>query len=138
MPRISRVIGGMGPWISGPLVAWILLAVVGYMPTRTLGGDGAVRAMLTAQAAVVVVVYGTLAWAMVRMSQAGPSNRYLIAMKAGSIRFVLTLIIGAIIGWRGGIDRTVFLVWVAVAYVVMIMVETLTLISWSRRLESRH
>ncbi|MBN2562187.1 MAG: hypothetical protein JXQ75_14785 [Phycisphaerae bacterium] len=120
-----------------PLAGWLVLVVVGYLPTRSLGGAGALEAMVAGQAVVVAVVYGTLVPALRRMATAEARVRLRIALKAGGVRFLLTVLIGAVVAWRGFVEPSVFLIWLAIAYVVMIKIEVWTLIRWGKRLESQ-
>ena len=120
-----------------PLAVWLLLVVIGYFPTQSLGGRRGVEAMIIAQAVVVGIVYVTLIPAMRQMVIAERAQRFQIALKAGAIRFILTLLVVVVVAWGGTLNKTVFLMWVAIAYIVMIKVETLSLIHWSKRLESQ-
>jgi hypothetical protein len=119
-----------------PLGGGCLLAMAGYFPTRSLGGQVGVEAMVVAQAVVMAVVYATLVPAMRRMVGADAQGRFRIALKASVIRFLLTVFLASVVAWRGDVDPTAFLVWVGITYVVMIKVETWALIHWSKRLES--
>lgn len=111
--------------------------MIGYWPTRvSAGGEGA-AAMLSAVTLVLVVVYATLVPAMWRMGKAEARRRFQIALGAGVIRFLATAAATGLIVWRGLDSPAVFLIWVAIAYVLLIGVETWTLISWTKRLEIR-
>jgi hypothetical protein len=91
--------------------------------------------MLTAQILVLFAVYATLVPAMISMARADAPGRLKIGFKAAATRFLFTVGAGGLIAWRGGVDREAFLAWVAIAYVVMIKVETLVLVRWARRVE---
>jgi len=119
-----------------PLAAWAVMATVGYVPTQSLGGWSAVKAMIVGQAVVVAIVYATLVPAIRGMAGADAQGRLRVGLRAGAIRLGVTLPVAAAIAWYGSLDAVVFLVWVAIAYVVMIKVETLTLIWWNKRLEN--
>lgn len=122
-----------------PLLAVMLIGVAGYWPTRHWVGAEGLRAMTVALAVVTAAVYVTLAWAMRRMADsADPSKRFQAALRAAVERFVITLALAGVIAWRGKVSIRVFLIWVALSYVLMIKVETLILILWARRLERRH
>ena len=114
--------------------AWLALVAIGYLPTRALIGNDGVKAMLLAQAIVFAIVCLTLLAAMKRMLGQGPDVRFQIMLKAGLIRFVATLGVAVVFLLRGVAHTAGFLVWVAIAYVLMIKVETLVLLYWSKQL----
>jgi len=111
--------------------------MIGYWPTRSVAGGEGAAAMLAALGLVLAAVYATLLPAMWRMGKAEARRRFQIALGAGVIRFLATTAAAGLIVWRGLDNPAVFLIWVAIAYVLLIGVETWTLISWSQRLESR-
>ena len=137
MPTANGIARTSWPLTILPLVIWVLLVAIGYFPTQSLGGRRGVEAMVIAQAVVVGIVYVTLIPAMRKMVIAERALRFQIALKAGAIRFILTLLIVLIMAWRCPPNTTIFLVWVAIAYLVMIKLETLALIFWDKRLESQ-
>lgn len=120
-----------------PLVGCVILAAAGYYPTAVLAGQRGLRAMAVAQVVVLAVVYATLVPAMRRLAMATPERRLQVALSAAVVRFVATVFIAAAVAWRGIVDPAVFLIWVGIAYVVMIKIETLSLIAWMRVLEKR-
>ncbi|MHC4444201.1 MAG: hypothetical protein ACYTF1_03395 [Planctomycetota bacterium] len=120
-----------------PLVTWVILAALGYIPTHLLSGWYGIQAMLIAQSAVVAIVYITMLQAMRQMVSADKPGQFKIALKAGVVRFLLTLLVIVFILWNGGLDATVFLLWAGIAYIVMIKVEAIILIKWGKLLESR-
>lgn len=119
-----------------PLVCCLILAAIGYLPTQSYGDSDATRAMLIAQFMVVLIVYASLFPAMRRMIEADANRRFLIALKAGVIRLILTVPVAAIIALRVELNTTVFLIWVAITYVVLIKAETIALVLWSRHLDN--
>jgi len=123
--------------LAWPLAAWAVLAGAGYLPTRSLRGRSGIEAMLAGQAVVVFIVYATLVPAMRRMARADAAHRLRVFLEAGAMRLILTLPVISLIVWLGGVDPVAFLIWVAIAYVVMVKVATLALVCWHRRLEDR-
>jgi hypothetical protein len=111
------------------------MVVLGTAPTGKLVGRPGLEAMIAAQLTVVVIVYVTLLVAMRRMRTVDAPGRLREALRAGVIRMAMTLGIIAVVAWRGFFEPAVFLVWAAIAYVIMILVETLALLHWSKRLE---
>lgn len=120
-----------------PLAAWLLLVILGIWPTQSLAGSAGVRAMLMAQAAVVLIVYGTLVPALKKMRGASPRAGFQIAFMASGVRFLLTLLVAAMMGWRAGQHAVVLLVWLAIAYAVMIQVETVVFLRWMKSNEKQ-
>lgn len=120
-----------------PLASFAVMVAAGYFPTRSLSGSSGTTAMIAAQAVVVTIVYATLLPAMGRMVGADARGRFRVALKAGAIRLMLTLAVISVIAWRGSVEPAAFLTWVAIAYVVMIQVETLALVHWNKRLENQ-
>lgn len=118
-----------------PLLGWLILVLAGTYPTYRLSGGAAIRDMLLAQAVVVAVIYATLWPAVQRMQGADAALRLKIVLKIMVTRFMFTLAVALAVAWRGSVDRVVFLIWVAITYVILVKVETFVLIRWFRKLE---
>lgn len=135
--------GSIGPSLgvrraAAPLMAMAALAAAGYLPTQYLAGTAGTRAMAAAAGVVLVAVYATMLRATRRMTLLSrPADRFQVAWRAQMECMIATLALAAAVAWRGGLLTRVFLVWVAVAYVPMILLETILMISWARRLENR-
>jgi hypothetical protein len=125
-------------WKWLPAVVLLFIGGVGYLPTLRIAGRPGVQSMLVALGLVLGAVYATMLRAMRRMALAVDApQRFKAAFRAGVERFIVTLALAGAIAWRGRVSPGPFLVWVAVSYVVMIKIETVILIRWSRRLENR-
>jgi len=120
-----------------PLAGWVLVAGLGAWPTWEWFGSEGLQAMAIAQVIVVVVTYGTLVPAMRRMPEVDTPARLVLAMKAGVWRLGLTVLLSAAMAWLWPIETKVFLVWVAIAYLVLISFETSALVLWAKKLESQ-
>jgi hypothetical protein len=118
-----------------PAAAWLILAAAGYVPTRHWGGGGGLEAMFAALAVVGVVVYGTMMPSLRRMAELDGPGRLRLGLKVAGVRFALTAAIGVVVAWRGPVQPTVFLVWLGISYLVLIKIETLTLIYWAGKLD---
>jgi heme exporter protein D len=114
-----------------------LLAAIGYAPTRWLAGSDGVRAMAVALAVVVVVVEAALLATRRRMAAAEAGQRLRIALGGGLVRFVFTLAAALAVIRCTSVPPAAFLVWLAIAYVVIVLVETGILAAWSKRTESQ-
>jgi len=93
--------------------------------------------MLLAQATLLAVLYSTLLPIMRRMGRADSLDRFRLALRAAGERFVITLVVGGAIVWAGSVNRRVFLIWIAIGYVLMTMAGTLALVAWMRKTEKR-
>jgi hypothetical protein len=131
--RLQRGVGRL-VWI--PLAASLMLAAVGFVPTQRIAGEGGTRALLLALALVTVIVYATLLPAMRMMRGRPAAGRFNVALGASVARMFLTVPLAALMAWQQVAEPRPFLVWVAIGYVVMIKAETLTLIRWSKNLET--
>ncbi|HOA75459.1 MAG TPA: hypothetical protein PL151_05160 [Phycisphaerae bacterium] len=123
--------------LVAPLVAVGFLCLCGWKPTQAGGGHGAMEAMFLALSALLAVLYATLLPIMRRMVHAGSLDRLRLAFRAAGQRFILTLLIAGTIAWLDRVDRRVFLVWIAIGYVVLSLVETIALVRWMRKTEKR-
>lgn len=91
--------------------------------------------MIAAQAVVAAVVYGTMVPVVRGMATTDGPGRLRLGLLAAGIRFLLTAAIGAVIAWRGLVQPAVFLIWLGISYLVLIKIETLTLIYWAGKLD---
>lgn len=119
-----------------PLMGWVVLAAAGYIPTRRLAGTEGVQAMLAAQCLVAVVVFATMLSAMQRMVGKSPVDGFRIAMLAGFVRFLVALFLLGGIAWLARVPVAAFLVWGAITYAAMVMLEAVAFSRWTRYLES--
>lgn len=121
-----------------PVLGWLLLAAGGYYPTRSLAGDDGLQAMIVAQTLVVAVVLATLLLAMKRMVGKPPLDRFKAAMSAAAVRFLATGGLLIVIAVRGHVHVFAFLLWGAVSYLAMVLLEAIALARWFRYLESEN
>ena len=127
-----------GRWLLWlPLAVAVVLAVAGYYPTRRLRGDEGIRAMVVAQAVVLAVVYATLLPAVRQMASADPTRRLRAGLRVGTVRLIVAGCVIGLAAWREVAEPRVLLIWAAIAYVVMIKIETLVLVNWLARGERR-
>ena len=99
------------------------VALLGYLPTQRLGGEGAIPAML---AGCVVGLLASLAGgAPVALGQrAGPAAAHQTMMLAMAVRFVAALALGLAVALSGLFAVRPLLVWIAIAYVALLVVDT--------------
>jgi len=93
--------------------------------------------MWLALGVVWLVILVTMRVGLTRMASAPQTERLKIGMAVGVVRMFATVSIAAVIGFRQLVDPQVFLIWVALSYVVMIKVETIALLRWDKLLEKQ-
>ncbi len=123
--------GGLLMW-PGFLAGVLILG--GYVPTVRLAGEDGLEAMLWAVAGATFVVYATLIPAVFRMARADASARLMLGFRAMGVRFIATLLPAGWVAARKMVETTTFLVWVAIAYAVLTIVEAVILVYWNNRL----
>lgn len=101
----------------------VLLAAVGWLPTRNLAGDAGTAAMLAACA--LALVASLVGGAPVLLADRDGSAS--VSAVLGSSLLRLTLLVGLAVAvvLAGALPRTPFLVWAAIAYLVLLVVDTL-------------
>jgi hypothetical protein len=114
-----------------------VLAVAGYYPTRRVRGDEGVRAMVVAQTVVLAVVYATLLPAVRQMASTDPTRCLRAGLKVGTIRLIAACGVVGIAAWLEIAEPRALLIWAAIAYIVMIKIETLVLLKWIAQGETR-
>ncbi len=133
-------------WASGCSARWMIIApwaaagvlvVAGAWPTYLWGGGDALIAMTVAVAVVAAIAGLTGALAVSRLADAEPTGRMAVGLRMGVQRFLLTLAAAAATAWTAAVDTRPFLVWVAIAYMVVSKFETVAVVGWLRVLEKR-
>lgn len=118
-----------------PGLASVILVAAGYVPTRRSAGDAGLVAMIWAVVCVTIVVYATLVPTVLRMTRASGAKRLMLGFRAMGIRFMATVMVAAVIAWKQMVAPEPFLMWVALAYVILTMIESWILIRWNNWLE---
>lgn len=109
------------------VVAGLLMAT-GYWPTQIMADAYGIRSMVAAQVLVACAVYLTMVPVLRRMVIKDAAERLQLVLWAAVVRFFVTLVLTGLVLWWGGVDAKVFLIWLAISYLVMLMVETLILV----------
>ncbi len=110
-------------------VAWVLgvaalAAAVGYLPTRRLGGPDAVPSMLAGCAVgVLASLVGGLPvlWGRHDPTPAERLNRMLFGL---GLRFGVAVALGLAAAFSGWFERDPLLLWVAISYMALLVVDT--------------
>lgn len=101
-----------------------VLAALGYVPTRRLGGEGAVAAMWAGCAVgAVASLMGLLPFVFGR-GVSSPAGRFQAMLLAMAVRFGVVLVLGLVAALSGWFERGPLLLWIAISYVALLAVET--------------
>jgi hypothetical protein len=98
----------------------VAIALLGYLPTKRWGGEGAVRAML-AGCGVGVVASALGGVPVLLFSGTGGASGVLAAM---AVRFAAALALALAGALSGELERGPFLLWVAISYMALLTVDT--------------
>jgi hypothetical protein len=98
------------------------LLAVGFLPTRRLGGEAALPAMVVG--GVISLVAAALAgWPLVIIRPASPVARMQLAMLAMIIRLGVVVALALAAALSGVLQRTPLLFWLAASYVALLPLE---------------
>jgi hypothetical protein len=107
-------------------LAWTLglaaiIALLGYLPTKRWGGEGAVRAMLAGCGVTVVAsALGGVPVMLFSGAAAGTTG----ALAGMALRFGAALVLTLAAALSGEFERGPLLVWVGLSYMVLLVVDT--------------
>jgi hypothetical protein len=108
-------------WVVGVGAA---LALLGYAPTRRLGGEGALPAMV-AGCFIGVVASAVGALPVLSARRAGRTGLPLQGMLAAmALRFVTALVLGLSVGLAGWFEPRPLVTWIALGYVAQLALDT--------------
>jgi len=111
----------------GRFVAWTLAAcgavlVIGYLPTRSLGGEGAIAAMVAGcLVSVFASLVGGIPVALARRDGLGGIQSILASF---ALRFIVVMATALAVALSGYVDRGPFLVWVGISYLACLVADT--------------
>jgi len=119
-PAVAEYLRFLG-WVVGVGVA---LALLGYAPTRRLGGEGALPAMVAGCAiGAVASAVGALAVLGGRRSgSAGPPLQGMLISMA--LRLATVVVLGLSLGLSGWFEPRPLLIWIALGYVAQLALDT--------------
>jgi hypothetical protein len=117
-PAVAEYLRFLG-WVVGVGVA---LALLGYAPTRRLGGEGALPAMVAG--CVIGAVASAVGALTVLSARRSGSALPLQGMLAGlALRFATTMILGLSVGLSGWFETRPLLIWIALGYVAQLALD---------------
>ena len=107
-------------WVAG---AAVLIALVGALPTRRLGGEEAIPAMLAGCAiGALASAAGGIPVAL-RRGAADPAARLAAMLTSMMLRLAVVIALGAVAVLSDGLERTPLLLWIAISYVALLGVD---------------
>lgn len=115
--------GGYLRFLAWAVAVTAAVALLGWLPTRRLGGDGAVSAMLAGcVVSVVASAVGAVPVALSRGTAAAVRMKALLM--AMGLRFGVVAVLALATVLSGLFDRAPLLIWVAVSYAAQLVVDT--------------
>lgn len=114
--------GGYLRFLAWAVAVTALLVLLGWVPTRRLGGEGAVPAMLAGCA--VVILASALGGVPVALVRGGPAARMQAVLLSMAVRLGAVVILAVAAVLSGWFPRKPLLLWVAISYVAMLVVDT--------------
>ena len=106
-------------WVAG---AAVLIALVGALPTRRLGGEEAIPAMI-AGCAIGALASAAGGIPFVRRRATGPAANLAAMMISMMLRLAVVIALGAVAVLSGGLEKTPLLLWIAISYVALLGVD---------------
>jgi uncharacterized membrane protein len=110
-------------WVVG---AAVLIALVGALPTRRLGGDEAIPAMIAGCAiGILASAAGGIPIARGRRAaETDPAEKLKVMMLSMALRLMAVVALGAAASLSGEFERVPLLLWIALGYVTLLAVDT--------------
>ncbi len=97
---------------------------LGWLPTRRLAGADSLSSMAVGIGVSLIGSWiGAVPIALMTDKTTG-ANVGQVVLASGLLRFVVVLALALSIGLSGLVDRATFLVWVAIAYMVLLAADT--------------
>ena len=104
------------------LAACAAVLVIGYLPTRSLGGEGAIAAMVAGCAiSVFASLVGGIPVALARRDSLGGIQSILASF---ALRFIVVMGVTMAVALSGHFARGPLLVWVGISYLACLVVDT--------------
>ena len=129
---MTPVVRAAAGWLGSSAAALLVVTAIGALPTARLGGPGAMRAL---GAGCAIAAVGALVGALPvlgAVAAGGAPRPHVTAGWAVALRFGATLA-GALATALGStLPRLPLLLWVAIAYGALLVVETRWTLRWLR------
>lgn len=119
-------------FVASTLAACGAVLVVGYLPTRSLGGEAAIAAMVAGcLISVLASLVGGIPVALARRDSLGGIQSILASF---ALRFIVVLAAALAVALSGYFERGPLLVWVGISYLACLVIDTLYALAAVRRL----
>ena len=120
----QRAEGGYLRFLAWVAAVTVLITAVGYVPTRHLGGPGAVPALLAG--CLVGALGSALGGLVIALRHEGtPADRLNSVLMAMLARLATVVVLGAAAVLSGRLERTALLLWIAISYAALLVVDTM-------------
>lgn len=117
------------------LVATVVVAAIGYLPTRAMAGPGGVHAMAAGVGIALLAALAGLVPPLLSIRH-GPRERLNGLLAGMAVRFVLLLALLLATMLSGLLDRVPLALWAAIGYIILLAVDTAGL-AWLTKRMSR-
>ncbi|MDX1642947.1 MAG: hypothetical protein R3244_01175 [Thermoanaerobaculia bacterium] len=122
-PRAPSAAGELGRFLLAVIAVSVGLAALGYLPTRRLAGAEGIVAM---GAALVVVGLASAAGGVpVFLARRAARPKPQIVLSSMLVRLVVVVVLSLPMVWWAGVVAGPFLVWLVIAYLALLVVDTL-------------
>ncbi|HEV2855585.1 MAG TPA: hypothetical protein VHC97_22545 [Thermoanaerobaculia bacterium] len=115
-------------FLAWALATVVLVAALGFVPTRRLGGEEALAAMIAGCAVGwAASALGGIPVALGRGSRGGtvtPAARLQAMLMSMALRFGVVIVLGAAAAFSGWFGLKPLLIWIAVSYLALLAVDT--------------
>lgn len=112
-------------FLAWALAAVVLAAALGFVPTRRLGGPGALASMIAGCAVGwAASALGGIPVLLGRGKALNPAGRLQAMLASMGLRFGVVLALGAAAAFSGWFGLKPLLIWIAVSYMALLAVDT--------------
>ena len=109
-------------FVAAALGLVVFLVGVGYFPTRNLGGAEAVVGMwVGCSVSLLGSVFGAIPIARFR---GPPRDRLAMVMASSALRLLIVGALAVAAAWSGFFQKIPLLLWVAISYLILLVVDT--------------
>jgi hypothetical protein len=110
----------------------VVVAAVGYIPTRALAGPGGIRAMGVGVGIALLAALAGLVPPLLALRH-GPRERLNGLLAGMAIRFILLLALLLATVLSGLLDKVPLALWAAIGYIILLAVDTAGVARLTRR-----
>lgn len=120
-------------------LAWVVAvaavaALLGYLPTRRLGGEAALPALFAG--CVIGIAASALGGVPIALAQGKtPAERLPLVLGAMVLRLLAAVVLGAAALLTGRFARSPLLLWIVISYVALLVVDTRYALSAGKNVE---